>query len=268
MFSMCFPEEVPDYDLPMDLGYGTDEMDMIGIGCIFDVAPHGPHTVFDMFEIFVLETDEDDSILDAYTDDMDFIGIGHILDAAPRGPLSAFDIFGASHCLGVLSLSNGIPIPFSSVVPRHCARVRSLFHHFGTLRTLLQDCPDSTLFLLDPFPVLPDPSPVLARFHTFPVCRIPPFSKTHLHPSPVLGFHTFRLPDPSPTDSTIFGTCEPFSRLARIKSLIFPHRDRVSFYLCPTSCLDPIVHSVKMTYFLSLLYCWVGTKLLVIWVLH
>ncbi|RVW20126.1 hypothetical protein CK203_116673 [Vitis vinifera] len=38
---------------------------------IFDAAPHGPHTVFDMFGVFVLETDEDDSIPDAYTDDMD-----------------------------------------------------------------------------------------------------------------------------------------------------------------------------------------------------
>ncbi|RVW68741.1 Retrovirus-related Pol polyprotein from transposon 412 [Vitis vinifera] len=63
---------------------------------IFDAAPHGPHTVFDMFGVFVLETDEDDSIPDAYTDDMDFIGIGRILDAAPRGPLSAFDISGVS----------------------------------------------------------------------------------------------------------------------------------------------------------------------------
>ena len=42
--SMCFPEEVPNYDLPMDLGDDTDgvtlpdtyidEMDMIGIGHI------------------------------------------------------------------------------------------------------------------------------------------------------------------------------------------------------------------------------------------
>ncbi|RVW26176.1 Transposon Ty3-I Gag-Pol polyprotein [Vitis vinifera] len=88
--------EVPDYDLPMDLGYGTDEMDMIGIGRIFDAVPHEPHTVFDMFGVFVFETDEDDFILDAYTDDMDFIGIGHILDAAPRGPLSAFNISGVS----------------------------------------------------------------------------------------------------------------------------------------------------------------------------
>ncbi|KAL6348487.1 hypothetical protein AAG906_008941 [Vitis piasezkii] len=38
--------------------------------------PHGPHTAFDMFGVSVLETDEDDSIPDAYTDDMDFIGIG------------------------------------------------------------------------------------------------------------------------------------------------------------------------------------------------
>ncbi|RVX22733.1 hypothetical protein CK203_008487 [Vitis vinifera] len=95
-FSMCFPDEVPDYDLPMDLGYGTDEMDMIGIGRIFDATPHGPHTVFDMFGVFVLETDEDDSIPNAYTDDMDFISIGHILDAAPHKPLSVFDISGVS----------------------------------------------------------------------------------------------------------------------------------------------------------------------------
>ncbi|RVX20833.1 hypothetical protein CK203_002376 [Vitis vinifera] len=74
VFSMCFPEEVPDYDLPMDLGYGTDEMDMIGIG-IFDAAPRAPYC-FRHVRSFVLETDEDDSIPDAYTDDMDFIGIG------------------------------------------------------------------------------------------------------------------------------------------------------------------------------------------------
>ena len=54
VFSMCFPEEVPDYDLPMDLGEGTDEMDMIGIGCIFDAAPRRPHTAFDMFGVSIL----------------------------------------------------------------------------------------------------------------------------------------------------------------------------------------------------------------------
>eukprot|EP00261_Vitis_vinifera_P034172 XP_019075415.1 PREDICTED: uncharacterized protein LOC109122606 [Vitis vinifera] len=69
---------------------------MIGISRIFDAAPHGPHTVFDMFGVFVLETDKDDFIPDAYTDDVDFIGIDRILDAAPRGPLSAFDISGVS----------------------------------------------------------------------------------------------------------------------------------------------------------------------------
>ncbi|RVW86544.1 Pro-Pol polyprotein [Vitis vinifera] len=47
---------VPDYDLPMDLGDGTDEIDMISIG--------------------------HDFIPDVYTDDMDFIGIGRILDGA------------------------------------------------------------------------------------------------------------------------------------------------------------------------------------------
>ena len=52
VFSVCFPEEVPDYDLPMDLGDDTDgvtlsdtymdEMDMIGTSHILDTATHGP----------------------------------------------------------------------------------------------------------------------------------------------------------------------------------------------------------------------------------
>ena len=52
VFSMCFPEEIPDYDLPMDLGDGSDgmilpdtymdEMDMIGTGRILDIVPCGP----------------------------------------------------------------------------------------------------------------------------------------------------------------------------------------------------------------------------------
>nr|CAN69249.1 hypothetical protein VITISV_024506 [Vitis vinifera] len=94
VFSMCFPEEVLDYDLPMDLGNGTDEMDMVNIGNIFDVVPRRPHTAFDMFGVFVLETDVDDSIPDAYTNYMDFISIRRILDAAPHRPHSAFDISG------------------------------------------------------------------------------------------------------------------------------------------------------------------------------
>ncbi|RVW23414.1 hypothetical protein CK203_094586 [Vitis vinifera] len=53
---------------------------------------------------FVLETDEDDSIPDAYTDDMDFIGIGRILDVAPHGPLSAFDILEFSYLMMSQSL--------------------------------------------------------------------------------------------------------------------------------------------------------------------
>ena len=52
VFSMCFPEEVHNYDLLMVLGDDIDEMDMIGIGRIFDAAPRGPHTTFDMFEVF------------------------------------------------------------------------------------------------------------------------------------------------------------------------------------------------------------------------
>ena len=52
VFSMCFLEEIIDYDLPMDLGDGSndvilpytymDEMDMIGTGRILDIVPCGP----------------------------------------------------------------------------------------------------------------------------------------------------------------------------------------------------------------------------------
>ena len=59
MFSMCFPNEVFDYGLLVDSRGGTngvtlddayiDKMDMIGIGCILDTAPHGPHFAFDLF---------------------------------------------------------------------------------------------------------------------------------------------------------------------------------------------------------------------------
>ena len=65
VFSMCYPEEVLDYDLPMDLGDDTDEvtlpdtyideMDMIDISCILDAAPHEPHYAFDMFGVFPID---------------------------------------------------------------------------------------------------------------------------------------------------------------------------------------------------------------------
>ena len=52
VFSMCFPEEVPNYDLPMDLGDDIDgvtlpdtymdAMDMIGTGRILDTTRVGP----------------------------------------------------------------------------------------------------------------------------------------------------------------------------------------------------------------------------------
>ena len=103
MFSVCFLEEVPDYDLPMDLGDDTDgmtlldtymdEMDMIGIGRILDTAPHGPHSSFDVFGVSMINTD-DVILYDACTDTMDMIGIGHILNASSRRPRSAFDLFG------------------------------------------------------------------------------------------------------------------------------------------------------------------------------
>ena len=105
MFSMCFPEEVLDYDLSMDLGDDTDgvtlldtyidEMDMIGIGRILDIAPHEPHSAFDMFGLYGIDF-EDVTLYDAYTDAMDMIDTDHIFDAAPPGPCSIFDLFGIS----------------------------------------------------------------------------------------------------------------------------------------------------------------------------
>ena len=103
MFSMCFPKEFTDYDLLMDPGEGVDdvaphdtfvdEMDMIGIGHILDIAPHRPHSAFDLFRISIFWTDEA-TPHDAYFDEMDMIVIGHILDVAPHMPHSAFDMFG------------------------------------------------------------------------------------------------------------------------------------------------------------------------------
>ena len=105
VFSMCFPEEVLDYDLSMDLGDDTDgvtlpntyidEMDMIGIGRILDIAPHEPHSAFDMFGVYVIDF-EDVTLYDAYTDAIDMIGTDHILYAAPPRPFFVFYMFGIS----------------------------------------------------------------------------------------------------------------------------------------------------------------------------
>ena len=105
VFSMCFPEEVPNYDLPMDLGDGPDSvilsdtymdaMDMIGTGRILDTSPRGPHCAFDMFGVSMIDYDAV-TLYDACTDAMDIIDIGRILDASSLRPRSAFDVFGIS----------------------------------------------------------------------------------------------------------------------------------------------------------------------------
>ena len=105
VFTMCFPEEIPDYDLPMDLGDGLDgvifsdtymdEMDMIGAGRILDTAPRGPHSAFDMFGVYMVDYDAV-TLYDACTDTMDMIGTGLILDASSSRPRSSFDVFGTS----------------------------------------------------------------------------------------------------------------------------------------------------------------------------
>ena len=102
VFSMCFPEEILNYDLPMDLGDETDgvtlpdtymdEMDMIGTGCILDIAPCGPHSTFNMFGVSMIDSDAV-TLYDACTDAMDMIGTGRILDVSPPWPRFAFDVF-------------------------------------------------------------------------------------------------------------------------------------------------------------------------------
>ena len=105
VFTMCFPEEIPDYDLPMDLGDGLDgvifsdtymdEMDMIGAGRILDTAPRGPHSSFDIFGVSMVDYDAV-TLYDACTDTMDMIGTGRILDVSSPRPRSSFDVFGTS----------------------------------------------------------------------------------------------------------------------------------------------------------------------------
>ena len=102
---MCFPKEVPSYDLPMDLGDDTngvtlpntyiDEIDMIGIGYILDATLHEPHFAFDMFGFSAIDF-KDVTLYDACADAMDMIGIGHILGAAQPRPIFVFDMFGIS----------------------------------------------------------------------------------------------------------------------------------------------------------------------------
>ena len=103
VFSVCFPEDVPDYDLPMDLGddtYGVtlpvtymDAMDMINTSRILDATPRGPHYAFNMFRVSMIDYDAM-TLYDACIDAMDMIGIGRILDASPPRPRSTFDVFG------------------------------------------------------------------------------------------------------------------------------------------------------------------------------
>ena len=105
VFSMCFPEKVPNCDLPMDLGNGfygvtlpdtyLDEMDMIGTSRILDTTLRGPHSTFDMFGVSVIDSD-DVTLYDACIDEMDMIDTDRILDASPPGSRSDFNVFGIS----------------------------------------------------------------------------------------------------------------------------------------------------------------------------
>ena len=112
VFYVYFPEEVPDYNLPMDFGDDTDrvtlpdtymdEMGMIDTGCILDTTLHRPHFAFDMFGVSMINTN-DVILYDTCTDAMDMIGTSRILDVSSPRPRSAFDVFGISmlECNGV-----------------------------------------------------------------------------------------------------------------------------------------------------------------------
>ena len=68
VFFVCFLEDVPNYDLPMDLGdYNDgvtlpdtymDEMDMIGTSRILDTALCGPHYAFDIFGVSMIDSND------------------------------------------------------------------------------------------------------------------------------------------------------------------------------------------------------------------
>ena len=103
VFSVCFLEEDPDYDLPIDLEDDTngvtlpdtymDEMDMIGTDRILDTASLGPYTAFNMFGVFMINTD-DVILYDACTHVIDMIGTSRIQDASSPRPRSSFDVLG------------------------------------------------------------------------------------------------------------------------------------------------------------------------------
>ena len=105
VFSMCFPKEVPDYDLLMDLGDDTDgvtlpdtyidEMDMIVIGYILDATPREPHSTFDMFGVSAIDF-KDVTLYDTCTNAMDMIDTV-VSSIQPHLSLTLFFI-----CLGFL----------------------------------------------------------------------------------------------------------------------------------------------------------------------
>ena len=102
MFSICFLENFFDSDLLMDLRDGInnvtlynacdDEIDMVGIGRILDIAPHRPHSAFNLFRVSIFETNGA-TLYDACTNKMDMIGRCRILDVAPHNPGFSFDMF-------------------------------------------------------------------------------------------------------------------------------------------------------------------------------
>ena len=120
MFSMCFPDEDFDYGLLVDSGGGpnsvtlndayTNKMDMIGICCILDATLHRPHSVFDLFGVYMLEIDGNDSITDS------FISVEGASD--PVDPPLSFDfMFGFVTRYDVMSSGNNNDMSLFEYLP-------------------------------------------------------------------------------------------------------------------------------------------------------
>ncbi|RVW62164.1 hypothetical protein CK203_062580 [Vitis vinifera] len=136
MFSMCFLDEDFDYGLLLDSGGGTDgvtlddaytdEMDMIGIGHILDVALQEPHFVCDLFGVSMLKMDGDDSITDVAIPNFTSVeGASDIM-----GPPISFDSMSGVGFLSVVEypewLANVVLIPKKDDKVRVCINYRDL----------------------------------------------------------------------------------------------------------------------------------------------
>ena len=202
VFSMCFLEEAPNYDLHMDLGDDTDgvtlpntcidEMDMIGIGRILIATPRKPHYSFDMFGVSVIDF-EDVTLYDAYTDVMDMIDTSHIMDAAPSRPCSIFYMFGIS----MLEIDDDDGLVATDIIHSTISVKEALDSVYPPLSF------DTMSEFVTRFDDISDGNNDMSIFKYFPVSKhflsiTPPSPKTHI----------YDVDDMGDTDDTLGGQLE------------------------------------------------------------